>query len=257
MKKFYLIPVAILGVVLMAAVFAYSAFLTVDLSTRIFPGRVLEPFLSLALFDMGAVVWFLVFMWGSEGLAQRAIAMLMFILSFFGMSITSLGDLYLGGQEIAAVSSFWEVGSLMIMMYWLWSAIHTLAGFAFIATHPTVSDQIWRAIHADTITDRARAEARQQVEKTSTALAPAVGYKAHDRIMRGEGADYTKLMQEAYAGGGQTRDEAHPDPRDAEIARLKRELAQARNGHAKPIPEQAERGASERGGDRPKAGRPE
>ena len=70
-------------------------------------------------------------------------------------------------------------------------------------------------------------------------------------------------VSEGAAGGGYRPDAtaARDDPRlgqlEADNARLKRELAQARNGHAKPIPEQAERGASERGGDRPKAGRPE
>jgi len=69
------------------------------------------------------------------------------------------------------------------------------------------------------------------------------------RAIGAEVSDGAASAASTGGGGGYSRD----DPRDAEIARLKRELAQARqNGHKTPIPELVERG----GEHAPKAVRP-
>ena len=56
---------------LMIGLFIWSAILTIEFTSLIFPSGYVELFLSLLVFDVGAVAWKLVFQHQAKGTWQR------------------------------------------------------------------------------------------------------------------------------------------------------------------------------------------
>jgi len=78
-----------------AVLIIWTASLSLDLMTQVLPGNNLFRYFSVALFDGGALLFFLTFLYSAKGKAQRAIALTMMIVDLFGVALMAGGDLWL------------------------------------------------------------------------------------------------------------------------------------------------------------------
>jgi apolipoprotein N-acyltransferase len=148
----------ILFYALALAVVVWTASLTVSLVSRLLPGDTMTPFFALALFDGGALVWFLAFMFSAAGLPQRAISLLAMVLDLIGVIGVSIAELFLGGQQLASIPD--GLGNLVVWAVGLWTALNLVALYAYHLADPDEMTEI----RIRSLQDQVQAQALEQVE---------------------------------------------------------------------------------------------
>lgn len=138
--------------------FIWTSSLTVRLVSRLLPGDFVTPYFALALFDVGALTWILVFLKNAEGLPQRATALVAFLLDLAGVFGVAAGELFLGGQTLATIPD--GLGTLVVWTVIIYTATNLAAVYAFHLTDP---DEL-QEIKLRTLQDKVRDEALAQVE---------------------------------------------------------------------------------------------
>jgi hypothetical protein len=152
----------ILFYVLVGLLFVWTSSLTVSLAGRLFPSSPILPWFALCLFDFGALTWLLVFLKNAEGLPQRAISLLAFVLDLVGIFFASFAELFLGGQQLTAIPA--DLGTYVIWVIGGYTIINLAAAYAYHITEPAEM----REIRMQTLRDRVQAEALDQVEAQIT-----------------------------------------------------------------------------------------
>jgi hypothetical protein len=145
--------------ILAAAVVIWTGSLTVALVARVLPGDAVTPFFALALFDGGAIVWLLAFLFHAEGLPQRGVTLLTMVLDLIGVIGVSMAEMFMGGQQLTAVPE--GLGTLVVWGVGGFTAINLLAVYMYHLTEPSGL----LAIRERTIQDRVNDEAFRQVEE--------------------------------------------------------------------------------------------
>lgn len=157
-------------------VFFWTASLSLSALRVILPGDPIKPYIGLVLTDIGALCWLLVFIGQAQGLPQRAISLIMFLIDLSGVILLSAFELLTGGQTLAVVPA--ELGNAVI-----WGVIGlTLVNLAAAYFYHLAEPQTWKGIEFGVLTDRLQKEALQQaqlnVEKEAQTLGAILAARA-------------------------------------------------------------------------------
>jgi hypothetical protein len=155
--------------IFVVALFFWTASLSLAALRTILPGDPIKPYVGLVLTDIGALTWLLVFIAQAQGLPQRAVSLIMFIIDLAGVILLSAYHLLTGGQTLAEVPA--EMGTAVI-----WGVIGlTLANLAAAYFYHLAEPQTWKAIEFGVLTDRLQKEALQQATRNVEAEAQKLG----------------------------------------------------------------------------------
>jgi hypothetical protein len=158
------------------AIFFWTASLSLAALRTILPNDPVKPFVGLVLTDIGALTWLLVFIGQAQGLPQRAISLIMFIVDLAGVILLSAFELLSSGQTLARVPE--ELGNAVI-----WGVIGlTLINLASAYFYHLAEPHTWKSIEFGVLTDRLQKEALQQaqmnVEKEAQQLGAILAARA-------------------------------------------------------------------------------
>ena len=162
----------ILFYALATAMLIWTAGLTLGLATQLLPGDSLMPFFILAVFDAGALTWALMFLFQAQGLAQRAISLLLMILDLIGVISMSIAALFLSGQALTAIPQ--GLGTLVVWMVGIWTALNVAAIYAYHIADPEEMQEIRLRSLQDRVTDEAIRQVEAEVHVQATELAAGI-----------------------------------------------------------------------------------
>jgi hypothetical protein len=169
---------------LAAVVYLWTASLTLDLLMMIMPGDPVTPFLGLALFDVGALIWLLVFLFQAEGLSQRAVALIGFLIDFIGTVGMVAADLFLSGQDMANVPEFLANGTPVYILVGA-TALNLALIYAYHITDPNHSKEIEIQTEVDVAAEEGLKEARRQLKDRRAELGGLIAERImHDALLR-------------------------------------------------------------------------
>lgn len=136
---------------------------TLSVTQMIFPNQEgllggMLPYMALIMFDVGAVAWLFVFLRYSEGIAQRAIAVVVSFISLVGGIFLSVAHLYLGGQTLTSIPA--EIGTWVL---WAIGGMTLVHGVAIWASH-LVNPEEMRLIKTQSMLDNGKALALDRAE---------------------------------------------------------------------------------------------
>lgn len=130
-----------LGLIFGAVVIGYTAWLTYSLAARLVPGNVFLQVMTVALFDVGALVWFVLFVSTARGTAQWAVSVIGFMIGLLGAVIMAGGELVLG-QQLVLVENTEQIGWLLIATVIVAALTHASLTYAFHFLDPEVRNRI-------------------------------------------------------------------------------------------------------------------
>lgn len=181
-NKVAMVIFKILAVVLGIATLAFSVWNTWSLLALVMPGDDLRALLGVALFDVGMVVWFGVYVYASEGTAQRSIALIAGVLTMIGTLLANWFYLTLGGQTLVRVDP--ESGAWAVRTVELAIILHIVAMVGHYLSAPHISVAIkTQEMHDDAVEDALKVAA-QRMEQTRADAAHAIGSTIHADVMR-------------------------------------------------------------------------
>jgi hypothetical protein len=136
-KSLTFILVALMALALML----FTASRTLDLLQLLLPSnQSVFAFLGLVAFDGGLLGWSMFFAYGARGAYQRAIALLMVIISLLAIGISVIADLMISASAKGLVTSLSEQQRLAILL--AVGAIVFINVAAFFLTHITDPDRL-------------------------------------------------------------------------------------------------------------------
>lgn len=173
-KSLTFILVALMALALML----FTASRTLDLLQLLLPAnQSVFAFLGLVAFDGGLLGWSLWFAYGARGQYQRAIALLMVILSLIAIGISTIADLMISASAKGLVNALSEQQRLAILL--AVGAIVFINVAAFFLTHITDPDRL-RAMANENARDVIHAESLRQIN----AAAPIVASQVAPQLAR-------------------------------------------------------------------------
>lgn len=180
MKKLFKTIGGIVFYIFIAAVFGWTASLTLAEVKAILPNDPITPYFALFLFDGGAATWFLVFIGHARGMLQRATALLMLVLDLAGVVILSAGRILTGGQDMAAVSS--DLGAVMVYSLIAATIINLIAAYVYHVADPDTLNQIEMQTLDDMLHAEAMSQAQANIESQVQELAAVMAMRATARL---------------------------------------------------------------------------
>jgi hypothetical protein len=151
------------------AIFFWTASLSLAALRTILPGDPIKPYIGLVLTDIGALTWLLVFIGQAQGLPQRAVSLIMFIVDLAGVVLLAAYELLTGGQRLAAVPA--EMGTAVIWGVVALTLVNLSAAYFYHLAEPAT----WKQIEFGVLTDRLQGEAMQQATRSVEAEAQKLG----------------------------------------------------------------------------------
>lgn len=198
MDKVFRKLIGVIFLAFAAVVISYTAYLTFTLAGRIVPGNVIIQAMTVALFDVGALVWFGVLSFGDSGdddgdqnhersIAQIVIAMSGFILSLIGVFVMVGAELILG-QEMVLVDNPEQFGWMAIVAVIIMAIAHAFLAYAYKLASPEIWDKVDEAAQVAGVAGLMKKEANKQVhqkrEEYGGAYREALVQKAGYRLNR-------------------------------------------------------------------------
>lgn len=153
MKSVLKVVSKILFYVFCVAIFGWTASLTLDFVGSVLPNDTIQQYMALAVFDGGAITWLLVFLFKSEGLAQRAISLIMTIADLIGIGVMTVAALFLSGQQYTNVPA--SLGEIALWTIAIATFANVAAAYAFHISSPDAHEEITRGVAADKVKDAA------------------------------------------------------------------------------------------------------
>lgn len=154
----------IIGLVFGALVIGYTGYLTWLLAARLVPGNTILQAMTLALFDGGALVWFVLFLTQARGTMQWAIAGLGFAIGLIGAVIMAAGELILG-QQLVIVEDNTQIGWILIATVIVAALTHATLTYSFHFSNPDTHNRIENAQKISSVKEKAYATARAEIER--------------------------------------------------------------------------------------------
>ncbi len=156
------------------ALMIYSGARTFDLLSQTLPkGQEVLAFLALLAFDDGLIAWLAVFMFGAHGGAQRAIAMLMILVSLVGIVIGFGGDTLLTASKNGMIADV-NIGMTALIL----TTIIIAANIAAVTFYHIVSPENQRRMAEETarseIEESALGSIKSQAQQLAKELAPTI-----------------------------------------------------------------------------------
>ena len=185
MKEIGAVIGKISGLVFAAAVIGYTAYLTYMLAQRLVPGNTILQAMTIVLFDIGALVWFVLFLTQAMGTAQWAIAAIGFIMGLGGAVVMAGGELILG-QQLVQVDNVEEIGWILVSTTIAAALTHALLSYMFHLAEPAVWNRIENNQKISKVQEKAyenaRAEIDRQAETMGSDLAASLVYQARAQL---------------------------------------------------------------------------
>ena len=171
-------PIAKTVFYLLAAVLlVWTASLTLSFIGRALPEITLAKYFALAVFDVGAVAWLLVFIFSAEGLAQRSIAVLATVLDLVGIGLMVIAETLLGGQNYVSIPD--NLGAMAIWSIAIWTFLNVVAVFAF----HVLDVEVQKSISIKSAHDKIQAKSLQELDKRADEIADQVAKELGDRMI--------------------------------------------------------------------------
>ena len=167
---------------LCAVMLAWTASLTLGLMHRLLPGDPRTPLFALALFDGGALAWLLVYMFRAHGQAQRWTAAITMGLDLVGVVGVSMAELFLGGQQLAAIPV--ALGSVVVWGVGIWTALNVIAIYTFHMTDPSrvTADRVRRL--ADDTTRASLDVAENNIKQEAEAMQAIIARQTRLKVLK-------------------------------------------------------------------------
>ena len=154
------------------AVFGWMLTNTYAMLKLVFPNDVYLPWLGLAVFDLGAIAWLLVFIMTAHGTEQHAIALVSSALSLLGAVAMTVAHLYFGGQKFTQIPD--SLGTYAIWIVGIMTAVHGVAIWAFHLRNPDAILKRQSRQHMDAVLAQALLQSRQQTAAMKGDLAQQI-----------------------------------------------------------------------------------
>lgn len=163
----------ILVLLMSLVLLVFTASRTLDLLQTFLPAGQQSAFayLGLVAFDGGLVGWSLFFAYGARGQYQRAIALLMVIVSLAAVGISTIADLYLGASAKGLLTSLSEGQRLAVLL--ICGGVIVANIVAFFLVHITEPERL-RAMAVENANDQIQAETLRQIGKVAPMVAAQV-----------------------------------------------------------------------------------
>lgn len=146
--------------------------LTFGALTKLFPDNFTNQVWGLVLFDIGAMIWALAFVFKCESTGQYAVAAIGFIAAFVSTLLMVAVEVLLSGQEYVAVAPW--VGQWLVYGFIIVTAIHAALLYAHHATAPDIHEKINVGIARGEIVTDAINQATKQLDEEKTSLARSI-----------------------------------------------------------------------------------
>jgi hypothetical protein len=167
-KAFTYIVVAIMALVLLI----FTASRTLDLLQTFLPaGQSAFAYLGLVAFDGGLLGWSFFFAHGARGHWQRAVALIMVIVSLVAVGVSSIADLYLGAANKGLLASLGQQQRVAILL--AVGGVIFLNIAAFFLVHITDPERL-REMAKENTKDIIHAETLRQMNAAAAPLAARI-----------------------------------------------------------------------------------
>src|SRR5512145_985220 len=175
----------VLGWCFAATVILYTSLLTWQLAGRIVPGNPVAQAMTLVLFDVAALVWFIQFISQAKGTLQWALSAIGFLVGLGGAIIMAGGELVLG-QQLVQVEDPTKIGWVLLTTVIVAATAHATLMYFFHFTAPAVKNRIENAQEVSKAVERAYADARSEIARNVdhlvAGLRDSVLYEAERQI---------------------------------------------------------------------------
>jgi hypothetical protein len=156
------------------ALMIYSGARTLHLLSQTLPkGQEVLAFLALLAFDGGLISWLCVFMFGAQGGAQRAIAMLMIVVSLIGIVLGFGGDTLMSAAANGMIEDV-NIGMTALILTTLIIAANIAAVTFYHVLSPENQRRMAEESARSEIEDAALGSIKSQAQQLSQELAPIV-----------------------------------------------------------------------------------
>lgn len=169
--------------VLMIGLIVLNASYGIRFVTRLFPDNLVIQFASLVIFDGGALVWFLVFLYMAEGVAQRGISVIGTVIDLLGAGMIAFAEVFTSGQGFVALDADTVKWLQIIVTYAipLWVILNVIFTYGFHMTSPGMTLQM----KARTAQDQLLEHAFHLVEKKMGANSERLAEHMSDDMVTG------------------------------------------------------------------------
>jgi len=109
---------------------AWTSSLTYSFLSTALPNTFwLVPVLGLVIFDVGMIAWLFVFLSHAEGAIQRAVAIVLCLFNFVGVSLMTISEILLDGQQMVEAPAM--LGTIAIWAIGIWTTVNVLGVLVF------------------------------------------------------------------------------------------------------------------------------
>lgn len=180
MKTVLTIAAKILGGIFALLVFGLMISLTFSALGRIFPESLINQLMGVALFDIGAAVSLLSFVYVSKGGAQRAISLILFVVSLAGtLGMVSL-EVLLSNGSLTAEAAARPLAYAFIGM----TAVHLVGVYAHHISAPDTLLEINLQSEEDETIEQAISDTQQIMAQNRRSMASIISKRQQASIYR-------------------------------------------------------------------------
>ena len=165
------------------AVLALLMSLTYAALQRIFPNNWSNTLWGLAMFDIAAMCWALIFVFQSKSTMQYAAAGLGFIVAFVGTLGMVAAEVMLAGQDLAQIDTG-EIGRWMVYGFIGVTAIHAALVYIHHGSAPEIAEQINVGVARGEIVTEAISQATKTLEQQKAQLAVTIHHDIVSQVKR-------------------------------------------------------------------------
>lgn len=192
MKKVFAAAAKILFAAFGIAVLGLLMSLTFGALGKIFPNNFNYQLWGLVLFDIGAIIWALVFVFASETTGQYALSVIGFLAAFVGTLGMVAVEVMLSGQTYVEVEPW--VGQWLIYGFVIVTAIHSALLYGHHAAAADINEQISVGIARGEIVSEAIRQATHSLDVQKAILAESITQKIVDQVRRDLGMSRRQVL---------------------------------------------------------------
>ena len=172
MKRALGFATSVLFFVLIITLIALMVSYTLSFVSTLFPTDAIKQWGTLAIFDVGAVIWFLVFLFKAKGAGQRGTSLLGLVVDFVGSLIIVAAEVFTAAQAYLtdpATAAWLRETATYVLVIWL--GINIALTYIFHITDPKQQEEMRARNIQDEITSKALDMAEAKVNQISASLA--------------------------------------------------------------------------------------
>lgn len=172
MKRALGFATSILFFVLIIVLIALMVSYTLSFVSKLFPDDAIKQWGTLAIFDLGAVIWFLVFMFKAKGAGQRGTGLLGLVVDFLGSLIIVAAEVFTAAESYLtdpATAAWLRETATYVLVIWL--GVNIALTYIYHITDPKQQEEMRARNIQDEITSKALDMAEAKVNQISASLA--------------------------------------------------------------------------------------